>query len=144
MVELTMSFIVQILCIIASGIGLLSGSLYLFNSIFYTGLTTYVFLFYIFINAVTVTFSGVLLSAELYLFPIFKYFTFVLTTWGKAFLYFTIGAFLLYYNYLASFISWGLGVFFVVITFTGQPIAKPLLQSPESLDLTQNTKDFYP
>ena len=95
------------------------------------------------ISLVIIIFSGVLLLAELYILPIYKYFTFVLTTWGKSFLYFVIGSFFLGFSTLFSFICWGLGVFFAIITFTGQGIAIPLLQTADSVDLTQNTKDFF-
>ena len=130
--------ILQIVCIIVSVLGFLSG-FYLLTSM--TTFPTFVMGFFI------VLFSVLLLLAEIYVFSFFKYFSFLLTNWGKAIMYFFLGS-LFYnpaatFNVILSFLYWILAGFFLVMTFVTGGVAKPLFQAADQIQISTNTNDFF-
>ena len=91
-------------------------------------------------------FSILLLSVEVYIIPVFRYFGFLLKSWGKACTYLILGFFVWGLGDLenvAAYVFWVLcGVYFV-ITFITTGIARPLLQKTGDINLSTSQSDYF-
>lgn len=94
------------------------------------------------INCVfTLLFGLVLLCAELYVFPFFGYFTFIVTSWGKTFMYFFMG-FLMFdkggFGIVVAIVCWILAVLLFIAGFIVKATAPPYFQKggPPDLQVT--------
>jgi len=97
-------------------------------------------------NMIIIVFSLVLIIAEVYLFDFFKFFTFLLTLYGKSFSFLLIGA--LFWNIdslnlvTSSIFLTLAGVYGILTVFTNGLVSKPLLLNNDA-KFVIDVKDMY-
>jgi len=137
MATINITLVIQVVSIIAASFGIVI-SLMRFGKT--SGFENFVMTLFV------LFFSVLLLSVEVYIIPIFRYFGFLLKSWGKACTYLILGFFIWGNDDLgkiAAYVFWVLcGVYFV-FTFITTGIARPLLQKTGDINLSTSQSDYF-
>ena len=137
--QVNITSIIQILSIVASSLGIYYG----FTLFQYSGNLERL------INSLFVLFFCILLLfVEIYIFPFFRFFGFLLKPWGKGVTYLILSFFINSRNQnlfeqITQISFWVLAGIYIIFTFASNGIAKPLLQQNTEIHLTTNQKDYF-
>lgn len=124
MVDVTFPFILQIVALVAAVFGIASGLVHMFTG----GGDGFVH----FVRGVyTIIFALALGCVEVYIFGFYKYFGFLLKSWGKGIMYLFMGALLFAtsgFGLVCAIIYWVLAVFFGIVGIFIPVTNPPFLQ----------------
>lgn len=133
-----LKLLVQIVSIIAAAFGMV------ISIIEITYLVNFTHVVY---NVLICFLCAMLLLVEIYIFPCFRFFGFLLKNWGKALSYLLMG--LLTFNehdklrLAAGIVFWILAGFYLIFQFVTKGISYPLAQRGGVVTLSTSTSDYY-
>lgn len=118
------------------GIGASVASMILFPSL--GGVILYAFV---------ILFCVMILFTEIYVCPLFKYATFIITFWGKGVLYLFIGFFLFslgdIWRIISACIFWAMFGFYIAVHFITKSASPPLCQKGSAPSFEVTNEDYY-
>ena len=132
-----LNFALQIFSICAGVFGVIMGIVMIFE---YFSIPSVI------LDAFVIFFSLCIIFSEVYVFQFFKYIAFIITFWGKAILYLSMGFFLFSTHgigLVAAIIFWALTVFYIIVAIITRSASPPILQKNKQPEFESTDADYF-